>query len=86
MLLGVENVHHKEPCFVLDPAGERLQNRHPDRISVIKNFVFRGVICDYQNERSERYLEKYNACFEEFGRVCEEWSEKHEAHMKISSW
>ena len=22
----------EEPCFVLDPEGERLQNRHPDRI------------------------------------------------------
>ena len=28
----------------LHPAGERLQNRHPDRISVKKNFVFRGVL------------------------------------------
>ena len=26
----------EEPCFVLDPAGERLQNRHPDQISPVK--------------------------------------------------
>ena len=25
-----------EPYFVLDPAGERLQNRHPDQISPVK--------------------------------------------------
>ena len=32
----------KEPCFVLDPAGERRGDRHPDQISPVKNFVFRG--------------------------------------------
>ena len=34
--LGIAGVITKEPCFVLDPAGERRGDRHPDRISPVK--------------------------------------------------
>ena len=32
----------EEPCFVLDPAGERRGDRHPDQISPVKTSFFRG--------------------------------------------
>ena len=33
---GLEYIYVEEPCFVLDPEGERLQNRHPDRVGRVK--------------------------------------------------
>ena len=35
-LLMDAKAYLEEPCFVLDPEGERLQNRHPDRVGRVK--------------------------------------------------
>ena len=44
----------EEPCFVLDPAGERLQNRHPDQISPVKtSFLEEGSVGEKEREEQE---------------------------------
>ena len=55
----------KEPYFVRDPSGERKQNRHPDRISMSKNFVFRG---EKQRDLFGDAVQRLPAVFRERGK------------------
>ena len=44
----------EEPCFVLDPAGERLQNRHPDQISPVKTSFLEEI--DFSEDFSAEFV------------------------------
>ena len=48
----------EEPCFVLDPEGERLQNRHPDRVGRVKTAFLEEIMMSEESKGKEELQKK----------------------------